>query len=128
MSDVDSRHLQLRFFEWVRKVYGYEAATSSVERGARVFEEAAELAQSVGVPRPLLDMILDRVYSKTPGVVATEVAQTFLTLLVLAECLRLDVGACLMEEWAVIEVNGPDYYRARFERKKEAGLVAEDVK
>lgn len=52
---------------WCRDTFGGPIATDVVERGARLFEEAAEVAQAAGVPDDMMGRILGMVLSKPKG-------------------------------------------------------------
>lgn len=110
--------------DWVGRVYGPEMLFNMVERGRRVFEEASELAQRAGVPEEQAHAIVRRVYSKEPGLLHVEAAQTLVTLLALAAAGRFPLFDEAMAETQRILSLCPGVCRARQARKAEEGIAA----
>ena len=76
----------------VRRVFGDKIMDSTVERGSRVFEEAAELAQVEGVTEDACHRIVSAKFSKPRGELRQEVGGLTVTLLALCahHDMRLD--------------------------------------
>ena len=94
--------------DWTVEMFG-PIARDTKERASRFIEEAAELSHAVGLPKDVLLMIVERVYSRERGDVTREVGQAALTLFLLAH----NLGICT-EDQAKIE-----WYRIRAIPKKE---------
>jgi hypothetical protein len=97
-----SQAAQRRIRNWVEDRLGF-GAMNSVERGRRMLEEAAELAQACGVKKEQAALIVERVYDKEPGAVFKEVGAALVTVLGVAESYHYDATKCLEAELERIE-------------------------
>jgi hypothetical protein len=99
---------------WCRETFGVENATNPVERGLRVLEEAAELAQALGVPEHTAGRLLVHVYQRPVGDVGQEVAGVLVTTLAAATAVTVDAEEVLCRE--VVRIHGPEL-RERLKQK-----------
>jgi hypothetical protein len=90
--------LQSELLRWVIDTFGPRIAYSYKERAARVVEEAIALGQAAGLDLATAGRILARVYSRPPGDITQEIADTAFTLSVLAQVFGLE--DCLAREFA----------------------------
>lgn len=89
---TNSPTFQDRATHWAVSTFGHDLAVKDkLERAQRFFEEACELAQSIGLSRKQAHAILDWKYDGTPGSIASEVGGTYLTLALLCEGYGLDM-------------------------------------
>jgi len=117
---------QTRAYNWCAKAFGKGVAENRVERGARFLEEAIELAQVCDVPKELAVKLVDRVYSRPVGTVASEVGGVGVTLLVLCELLGVSADDLEAREMALCEAKydaDPNYFANRLNAKAEAGVA-----
>ena len=93
-------NLQNDVARWMEHTFDRETIDSPIERGLRVLEEAAELAQSVGVDDTLAMRVLNDVYEREAGESAQEVAGVTICVAALANALEIDVDRAVREELA----------------------------
>jgi hypothetical protein len=113
---------QERTAAWIARTFGPELMAPT-ERIARFVEEAIELAQACGLPREAIGRIADHIYAKPVGDPAQEFGGVGVTLLGLAASLGLDADALELAELTRVEAIPPEYFRARHNRKADAGIA-----
>src|ERR1700722_5234721 len=91
----------VRTLEWARETFG-EVALDPQERALRFLEEAMELAQAAGTTGAQAAALLERTWSRPPGLIPQEAAQVQLTLELVAEVLRVDLDDVAERELARI--------------------------
>lgn len=93
------RALQRLTLPWLYGIFG-DLAYRPEYRGARLVEEALEMAQAVGLSRDSCHELVDYVYEKEPGDPLQEMGGVLLTALALAERLGYDVEDAATMEFA----------------------------
>lgn len=122
MESKDRWKLQQRVTIWVRRCFGTECLMDRRERGARVLEEAAELAQALGCPKDQVIRTIDHVYSRPVGDPAQEIGGVATTLLAACSALEEDFEILAEREVSRIESKDPEYFRERNAAKADAGI------
>lgn len=125
------RAFQRAVIAWAIDMFGVETDTLR-ERAARHLEEASEAAQAAGVQRHTSHAIVDRVWSRPPGNVRTEIGQSALTLVMLAEAGEVDLDDCLFDAWEKARElastqNGRQTLRDSRDRKVRLGISGDLV-
>ena len=118
---------QRALFEWGVHCFGMHEAGNSVHRGIRFGEEAIELMQALAVPEEMVHNLVSKIYAKEPGEVAQEMGGVGVTLLILAEALKLSAEECEIKEVMRVLSRPAEHFRARNRAKNEAGFRAPDV-
>ena len=111
-----------QFLTWAEKTFG-SVARSPIERVSRFFEEAAELAQAVGMTRAMADALLDRVYSRPAGAVRKELGQAAATLETFAENAGMCVRVEAQHEWERVQAIPQTEWDRRHKAKVDKGLA-----
>lgn len=109
-------------WDWTVDMFGDAANHSGVERGLRVLEEAAELAQSLGVTRMQASSVMTHVWSRQPGDPDRELPQVQITLEAAAEYLGLHLGDQTDLEWGKLLKVSREKMRESHKRKLKAGI------
>lgn len=91
-------HKQKEVFNWASRVFG-DPLINDNERAARVIEEAAEIAQCLGLSRERLDRIVDRTYNRPKGKIDQELGGMIITLETLAEYQNVNLREVAELEW-----------------------------
>ncbi|TXN08938.1 hypothetical protein FV222_00260 [Methylobacterium sp. WL103] len=117
------RDRQRRMTDWVKRCFGDGVADSLEERGARLYEEACELAQACGLKEEVAARISKRVWANPPGEIAQEIGGVSTTLLVLAENRNLSADVCEQMEMERVESLPADHFRKRHAAKTAAGMT-----
>jgi len=91
------KNRQEKVLDWAAATFG-PVARNRDERAARLFEEAAELAQVEGVPAEVLERIVRRVYSRPVGNLANEIGGVAICLDALAENVGVQVWEAAWKE------------------------------
>ena len=86
MLDIDKR-----MDAWLVAVEGPDWKSDPKERRTRFLEEGIELYQTLGFTKDQIVEMIDRVYVKEAGEFEEEVAGTFLTLMCLCMCYKVDL-------------------------------------
>lgn len=125
------RAFQRAVIAWAIDMFGVETDTLR-ERAARHLEEASEAAQAAGVQRHTAHAIVDRVWSRPAGNVRTEIGQSALTLVMLAEAGEVDLDDCLFDAWEKARElastqNGRQKLRDSRDRKVRLGISGDLV-
>lgn len=110
--------------EWAIDVFGQTAANLD-ERALRFVEEAIELMQSRGIPARTLYKIVDRVYSRRPGVDDLEFDQCAATLETYAALVGTTSEDGARREWARVQGLDRDELRDRHRAKVALGISGE---
>ena len=111
-----------RVAEMVIRSWGRESLMDHHYRGKRTLEEAAELAQALGVDEAQALRIVMHVFSREVGDPQQELAGTASTLLATAHALGFDMGDALRQELDRMETVPMDILQARHESKARAGI------
>jgi hypothetical protein len=121
-------HRQRAVAAWCEATFGAASATFVPQRALRFLEEAIEVFQASlphanQHPRDMAHTLVDRVFDKKPGELATEIGQVGVTLLALAAA--AGVGADVREHAEVERINGTpgSYFAERDAKKCEAGFT-----
>ena len=85
---------QQRVGAWLTACFPASVCANSAERTHRFLEEALELAQAAGCTERDARMLVDYVYSRSPGSVASEVGGVLVTLSGLCNSLKIDALEC----------------------------------
>jgi hypothetical protein len=105
--------------EWGERCFGVDHMRDKIVRAARFFEEAAELAQAVGLPKEHAQRALDYVYSRPAGDPAQELGGVSNTQYALAGALGLSVAECQAKEIARCLAKTPEHFAQRNREKIE---------
>lgn len=92
-------YVQCLVSDWCADLFGEDVAKNTVERSARLVEEAVEVAQALKLPKDVAHRIVDHVYSRPVGDVPQEVAGVFLTILSLSTAAGVDLTDAFHKEW-----------------------------
>jgi hypothetical protein len=103
-------------WQWIHAAFGKDDATPKV-RGHRFVEESIELAQSAGVTREDVLMLVDYVYSRPVGEPTQEVGGVALTLAGLCCALNINMSEASLMELGRVWLN-IDKIRAKNATKK----------
>jgi hypothetical protein len=109
---------QTRLNTWALRVFGTDHLHDPVVRGKRLLEEAAEFAQSVGVPDGAAREILDHVYSRPPGEPFQELGGVALTFLASCTSLGLEAEYVTHMELERVESKPDSHFQKRNAEKK----------
>lgn len=113
---------QKRILAWAVSTFG-DIAKNRDERAARVAEEAIELAQCEGVSLATVIKIAERVYSRPPGDVETEIADVGISLYALSENRGLEVGNCMAYRWNHLQSVPAEHWANKHRAKVAAGTA-----
>jgi hypothetical protein len=113
---------QKRIFEWVESTFGH-AASVPRERALRLLEEAVELAQAEGLSIGHVQGVVDHVFSKPPGAPEQEAGGVGVTLLAYCASKRISADEEEARETARVLAIDPSYFRARHNKKADAGIA-----
>lgn len=108
-------------YDWAVETFG-SLAQRPPERAARLLEEALEVAQSLGVPRTVVDTTVDRVYSRPVGTTSEEIGSVVCCAESLAESLGLSADS-EANRWIVRLLDAdPDVLRKKHAEKIALGI------
>jgi NTP pyrophosphatase (non-canonical NTP hydrolase) len=118
--------LRARAATWAETRLGRECLYNFVERSRKGIEEAAELAQAVGLDEATALRIVMYVYSRPVGVIKQELAGCFMTVLLTATALGYDLEQIMTEELDRVIALTPDsgILLAKQAEKFKAGISA----
>lgn len=105
--------------EWGSRCFGADHMLDVKVRAARFLEEAAELAQAVGLPKDHAQRALDHVYSRPAGDPKQEAGGAGLTLLALCDAIGLSADGAEQTEVARCLSKPPEHFAARNKNKIE---------
>lgn len=115
---------------WVRSRFGDKVFEDREERGLRVFEEAAELLQSIGSSKGSGDLrerahaLVDRVFDRPIGEVNQEIGGLGVTLLALCARVGVRLDSLVDTEIARIHEADSEQFRRKQTDKADLGLAA----
>lgn len=110
---MDMRELQRRARRWIIKTFGAPFLMLR-ERVLRVLEEAAELAQSIGITEEEAIRVIRLAFGRPAGEPKAEVGDLVFCLAIMAE----EMSLCLTEEaWATLYKNDDPERIARIRAK-----------
>jgi len=107
---------------WVRSTFGSHA--DSKERVRRLLEETIELVQAEGASLEEVEAVARHVYSKPVGEVAQEAGGVGICLLAYCASRGLSADKCEASELSRVLTKTADHFRARHQKKVEAGIGA----
>lgn len=122
MDNDSIRQQTVRTADMVIKAWGRESLMDHHYRAKRTLEEAAELAQSLGVTEAESLRIIMYVYSRKVGVPQQELAGTAMALFATAHSLGYDLGGALRDELDRVANLPLDTLQAKHESKARAGI------
>jgi hypothetical protein len=118
LADRDAR--QRRVGQWVRETFGSATMLWLDERAARVLEEAAELAQSLGVMKETADRVIGYVFSRPAGEPAQEAGGVGITLLACCEAMAVSADASEADELRRVLAKPAGHFERRQAEKRAA--------
>ena len=113
---------QRQILDWAIRTFG-PVARNRDERAARCVEEAVEIAQCEGVSEKVLHRIVDRVYSRSVGLVQQEIGGLAITLDALAENLWIDVQDMANREFERVLSLPQDHFARKHSEKAADGVA-----
>lgn len=113
---------QAEILRWAVETFG-PVATNLDERGARLAEEAIEVAHAAGVPAPVLARIIDRIYAKRPGLVQEELGAVAMMLDAMAERAGVDVATIAQAEFDRVRSIPKEHWHKRHADKVAGGTA-----
>lgn len=123
---TDRGYRQEVVYDWVKRCFG-EANLVVKERALRLVEEAIELAQAEGIDVRELWTLVTYVYSKPPGTPEQEAGGIGTTLLAYAEAKGFSADDAEWNELDRILSKPVEHFRARHDKKAEAGIAKKVV-
>ena len=114
---------QKRILDWALSVFGAQTAGDPGERARRFLEESLELSQAAGLTRKQAQDLLQYVYDRPPGGIATEIAQVGVTLLALSEVHGVSAEGAEVREVERITALSTEHWRARQASKCARGVA-----
>lgn len=119
MYERDNRQDQIQ--KWIEECFG-KRAMALEERAARFFEEACELAQSLGLTENELYKIVEVVHSRPAGRPYQELGGCSTTLLACAQALGFSLEKAEKGELKRILETSKDHFRKRQNEKADLGI------
>ncbi len=108
--------------DWAIRCFGKEHVLNRAIRGLRTLEEAAELAQALGVPEDKAAKCIQTVYSRPVGDPEQEIGGVLQTLAVLCESMGVDRDELFERELRRCLAKNPEHFRKRNQEKLDLGL------
>lgn len=105
---------------WAKSVFG-DVAMDPTERALRMMEEAAEVAQGVGVPLDIIQRTVARTYQRPVDDPAKEIGGLLVTVYALCGRLQLDPEFLLDTEVERILSKDPQLWRDKHNMKVKDG-------
>lgn len=103
LQSIPYKSLSNRIVKWVHRCLGEPLQSSLWERGMRIVEEAMELAQTMGVERDSMYLLVDYVNSRPTGKAPQEAAGVLVTLLAACDAMKIDIAQEVEREVTRIE-------------------------
>lgn len=122
MADRHRNERQRAVHAWVGETFG-AAALSKRERLLRLLEETIELVQAEGLDANAARSVVDHVFSKPPGDPFQEAGGVGLTLLAYCAIAGFYADNAEIAELQRVLALDPEHFRARHNRKAEAGIA-----
>lgn len=122
-------HFQKDVGMWMREVFPPEIISNELERAMRFFEEATELAQSLGMSHDQMSTMIAYTMARPVGEPALEVGQVMVTLAALCEMCGIDLEITSNAE--LMRINKPEVIKkiqAKQVSKGLFGIVANAAK
>lgn len=111
---------------WLKLTLGVESLDNLRERAFRFIEEAMELAQACGVTRDEAQKLHSAVYEQRSGQFRKELGDAHLTLLALADTLRIDLLDCTKQRLEQLsDLKEIERVRAHHLDKRDKGLTSD---
>lgn len=110
------------FLKWAADIFG-PIALDRQERLSRFVEEAIELAHAERMDPALLDRIIARVYSRSPGETYKEIGQAQATLECFAENIGLSSDGEAAREWDRVQGIPKEEWQRRHAAKQAIGIA-----
>lgn len=120
---LDTYDRPSRFLTWACETFTAEVAMNPGERLMRFVEEAVELSHACDMPRETVEKIVARVYGREPGNIEQEVAQSQVTLEMLAKVLRLNLEAAATKEFERVLAIPKEEWERRHRLKVAIGIA-----
>lgn len=115
---------QKNIAEWCAAAFGSEQAESLPQRGIRLLEEAAEVAQATTVDLVMAHKMIDYVWSRPSGLLYQELGGVGVTILALANAAGLDADDCEAREVQRVLSKPIEHFTQRNQAKNDAGFLA----
>lgn len=109
-------------WDWTCGTFGEDACTSK-ERAMRFLEEAIELVQAEGIDIAAINAVLAHVLAKEPGNPVQEAGGVGLTLLAYCESKGFSADDAEAGELVRVKAIDPEKFRARHNKKADAGIA-----
>lgn len=117
-----NRTIQMLTYNWAVSTFG-EVATDPKERAARLLEEAAEVAQSLGVGGDVAARIVERTYGRPVGQPWQEIGGTLVCIVSLCHRLGLDAESLLYDELLRVTSRPREYWTKKHDEKVKDGTA-----
>jgi len=109
---------------WCAAAFGQGQASSVVQRGLRMLEEAIEAYQAAGCDPAQAHKLIDFVFARPTGQLAKEIGQLGLTTLALANAASISADFEEVREVERVLAKPVEHYTARNQAKNDAGFIA----
>ena len=116
---------QSKIFKWVKALMGEEGAKNSKERAMRLLEEATEVAQAEGITIDECHNLIGHVYRKPVGEPFQEAGGVAITFGAYCAVKGFDPDEVEQVELDRLYSKPIEYYKARHQKKVEAGVATE---
>src|ERR1019366_10303280 len=113
--------------DWAIRCFGREHVFDRAIRALRTLEEAAELAQALGVPEDKAAKCISTVYSRPVGEPLQEIGGVLLTIAVLCESMGAEADDILEIELRRVLKKDIAHFTKRNQEKLDLGLDSEVV-
>jgi hypothetical protein len=113
---------QQLFLKWAARTFG-AIALDRHERTARFVEEAIEVGHAEGLPREIITALIERAYSRPPGLIPKEIGQAAVTLEMLAEIDGISVEDQARREFTRVKALPRSHWTARHDAKIKEGIA-----
>lgn len=110
--------------EWAERCFGTEHVNNFPIRALRTLEEAAELAQALGVPKETAALCIDTVYSRSVGDPEQEIGGVLHTMNILCDAMKLEPDELAERELRRCLKKSPEHFAKRNQDKLDLGLDA----
>lgn len=109
--------------DWAVRCFGKEHVSDASVRSLRIAEEAVELAQSVGVAKDKMLLLVETIYSRPRGHVDQEVGGVLMTVyLFCVAILGRDPDEVFAQELSRVLAKSPEHFAQRNQEKLDLGL------
>jgi NTP pyrophosphatase (non-canonical NTP hydrolase) len=109
-------------YEWAVRCFGREHVHNRRMRALRLLEEAAELAQAVGVEKDKSQAVLDVVYSRPAGLPSQELGGVYMTAHILCAAFEKDPEEIFEAELNRVLAKPVEHFTRRNQEKVDLGL------